>query len=140
MENASALPFILYKIDNMPFLYDFSVIDEKDIHTVSVSPKGWVSPIVIEYTVAQAHQYDTKVSVIWRIKGTTHCFTIPETLLNNISHGDYSSHFKEALENFRTDYVSWFTDEMYKECEWKYEYAEQYRRFVLPDSDNTRKN
>lgn len=83
--------------------------------------------------------YDTMASVIWRVKGTEHCFTIEEQALNHISHGNYKEHFQKALENFRLDYLSWFKDEMYKECKWKYEYEQQYGKFIIPDKDNESK-
>lgn len=119
----------------MPFYFDFNLANG-ELHTVEVSPIGWKGPITIEYITAQAHQYDTMVSVIWKIKGTDHCFTIFEQRLNHISHGDYKAHFKEALENFRIDYLSWFKDEMYRNCEWKYEYEKQYGKLIIPDKDN----
>ena len=53
----------------MPFSFDFGLANG-ELHTVEVSPKGWRGPITIEYIVAQAHQYDTMASVVWRIKGT----------------------------------------------------------------------
>ena len=119
----------------MPFYFDFNLANG-ELHTVEVSPIGWKGPITIEYITAQAHQYDTMVSVIWKIKGTEHCFTIFEQRLNHISHGDYKAHFKEALEKFRIDYLSWFKDEMYRNCEWKYEYEKQYGKLIIPDKDN----
>lgn len=119
----------------MPFYFDFNLANG-ELHTVEVSPIGWKGPITIEYITAQAHQYDTMVSVIWKIKGTDHCFTIFEQRLNHISHGDYKAHFKEALEKFRIDYLSWFKDEMYRNCEWKYEYEKQYGKLIIPDKDN----
>lgn len=119
----------------MPFYFDFNLANG-ELHTVEVSPIGWKGPITIEYITAQAHQYDTMVSVIWKIKGTDHCFTIFEQRLNHISHGDYKAHFKETLENFRIDYLSWFKDEMYRNCEWKYEYEKQYGKLIIPDKDN----
>ena len=122
----------------MPFYFDFNLANG-ELHTVEVSPIGWKGPITIEYITAQAHQYDNMVSVIWKIKGTDHCFTIFEQRLNHISHGDYKAHFKEALEKFRIDYLSWFKDEMYRNCEWKYEYEKQYGKLIIPDKDNESK-
>ena len=119
----------------MPFYFDFNLANG-ELHTVEVSPIRWKGPITIEYITAQAHQYDNMVSVIWKIKGTDHCFTIFEQRLNHISHGDYKAHFKEALEKFRIDYLSWFKDEMYRNCEWKYEYEKQYGKLIIPDKDN----
>ena len=119
----------------MPFYFDFNLANG-ELHTVEVSPIGWKGPITIEYITAQAHQYDNMVSVIWKIKGTDHCFTIFEQRLNHISHVDYKAHFKEALEKSRIDYLSWFKDEMYRNCEWKYEYEKQYGKLIIPDKDN----
>lgn len=113
----------------MPFVFNFDW-SVGDIRTVEIYPNGWVNPITIEYIVAQAHKYDTTLSVVWRVKGTTHCFTISEQKLNVLSRGDYKKHFTEVLENFREDYLSWFTDDYYKDVEWKYEYKEQFGRFI----------
>lgn len=121
----------------MPFIFDFNVFDKEEIHTVEISPDGWNGPITIEYCVAQAHKFDTMLSVVWRVKGTTHCFTIEEQRINRLSHGgEYKDHFKKALEGFRKDYLSWFKEEEYKDCDWKYEYQKQYGRFIIQDKDN----
>lgn len=123
----------------MPFTFDFNLA-QGDKHTVEVSPNGWNGPVTIEYIVAQAHQYDTMVSIVWRIKGTQHCFTIPEQRLNQLSHGNnYKEHFQKALEAFRLDYLSWFREDEYKDCQWKYEYQQQFGKFIIPDKDNGRK-
>ena len=123
------------------FVFDFNnALD--GVHEISVSPNGWNGPITIEYCVAQAHQYDPMVSVVWRVKGTTHCFTMYEQRMNVLSHGKYSEHFKKALEGFREDYLSWFEDEFYEECQWKYEYQREFGRFIKPKekSDNKGKD
>lgn len=120
----------------MPFIFDFTPIPKEDLYTVDIRPNGWVSPITIEYTVAQVNMYDTMISVVWRVKGTTHCFTIPEQRLNHISHGDYAKHFTKALEAFRTDYLSWFSDDEYKDCTWKEDYRKQFGRFIKEGSRN----
>ena len=118
----------------MPFIFDFkNAIGE--IQSVEVNPKGWVSPLVVEYIVAQAHPYDVMRSVVWRVKGTEHCFTIEEQRINIISDGNYKEHFKKALEGFRKDYLSWFTDKQYDGCEWKYEYERQFGRFIIQDKE-----
>ena len=114
----------------MPFNFDFNN-KLTDIKTIDISPNGWKCPITIEYCMAQARPYDTMVSVCWRVKGTSHTFTIYENRLNLISNGDYSKHFKEALELFRQDYLSWFTLEEYENCEWRDEYKQQYSRFII---------
>ena len=59
----------------MPHIYDFSnCIGE--VMTVEGNPKGWSGPLIIEYGIAQHAKYDTQVSVVWRIKGTSHTFSI----------------------------------------------------------------
>ena len=124
----------------MPFVFDFrQALSEPK--TVTVNPKGWRCPIKVEYVVAQAHKYDTSLSVVWRVKGTTHCFSIYEPNINDWSKGKgYELHFQTALENFRTDYLGWFRDEAYKDAEWKWEYEAQYGRLILEDEDNRSKN
>lgn len=114
----------------MPFIYDFNKA-MTDVQTVDIQPKGWKGNIIIEYVVSQVNRYDTMLSVVWRVKGTTHCFVIPEQRLNVMSNGDYKKHFTQALEAFRTDYLTWFSDDMYEKCEWKDEYKEQYGRFII---------
>lgn len=116
----------------MPHIFDFNNCLE-DIHTVEVSPKGWKGPLTIEYSVAQNSKYDTQVSLVWRIKGTTHTFSIYQKRLNVISNGNYKKHFEEALEGFREDYLSWFKEDKYKEVDWKNEYKEQYGNFIIQD-------
>lgn len=114
----------------MPFIYDFNKA-MTDVQTVDVQPKGWKGNVTIEYVISQVNKYDTMLSVVWRVKGTTHCFVIPEQRLNVLSNGDYKKHFIQALEAFRADYLSWFTDEMYEKCDWKNEYKQQYGRFII---------
>jgi hypothetical protein len=119
----------------MPFNFDFSLA-QGDMHTAEISPKGWNGPLTIEYIVAQAHKFDTMVSVVWRVKGVDHCFTIPEQRINQLSHGNYAEHFTKALEAFRLDYLSWFRDEQYKDCQWKYDYQRIFGKHIIPDKDN----
>jgi hypothetical protein len=115
----------------MPFNFDISNAITKPVE-VEVNPKGWKNPITVEYAVAQAHRYDTMVSVVWRVKGTQHCFTIGEQKLNQISNANYKKHFEEVLTNFRIDYLNWFEDPIYKDAEWKYEYQRQFSGLILP--------
>lgn len=113
----------------MPFIYDLKQ-GLTDIQTVDVNADGWENTVTIEYVVTQVNKYDTMLSVVWRVKGTTHCFVIPEQKLNVMCNGDYKKHFKQALEGFRADYLSWFTDEEYDRCEWRDEYKQQYGRLI----------
>ena len=118
----------------MPFVFDLNnAISE--IYTVQVSPKGWRSPLTIEYGIAQANKYDTTLSVVWRVKGTEHCFSIGEQRLNVISHGHYKEHFEKALEGFREDYLSWFQSEEYDGCQWRDEYKKQFDRLIIGEQD-----
>jgi len=116
----------------MPYVFDFTRCIG-DIKTVEVNPDGWRGPLVVEYGIAQNSKYDTQLSVIWRVQGTTHTFTIYERRLNVISHANYKKHFEEALEGFRKDYLSWFSDEAYADAGWKYEYESQYGNLIIPE-------
>lgn len=118
----------------MPFEFDFSKCFTTPTR-VEVNPKGWRTPIVVEYGIAQAHKYDTMKSVVWRVLGTTHTFTIFENRLNVLSNANYKKHFEEVLANFRIDYLNWFKNEEYKDAEWKWEYEKQFGRFILPEKD-----
>jgi hypothetical protein len=119
----------------MPNNFDFSnCISE--IKTVEINPKGWRGPITIEYSEAQVSKYDPMLSVVWRVQGTRHTFTIYERRLNVISHANYKAHFTEALENFREDYLSWFETPGWEQTPWVKEYQQQYGRFILPKSTN----
>lgn len=117
----------------MPFCFDMNNYD-KEIKEVQVNPDGWRGPVTVEYIIAQAHKYDTTVSVIWRVKGTQHCFTISEQKLNVVSHANYPKHFEEVLRNFRLDYLNWFSDPTYEKADWKYEYQRQFDKFILPET------
>jgi hypothetical protein len=114
----------------MPYIYNFSNI-LSDLHTVSVNPKGWKTPLFVEYGISQVNKYDPMLSVVWRVKGTTHSFVIPEQRLNVMSNGNYIEHFNKTLVAFREDYLSWFKDEYYSQCEWKKEYEEQYKDYII---------
>lgn len=119
----------------MPFVFDFNT-SLSDTKSVEVCPKGWRNPLTVEYVVAQAHRYDTELSIVWRIKGTTHCFTIGEQRLNVLSNGDYKKHFTKILENFREDYLSWFREPEYENAEWKYDYQRQYGKLIIEESSD----
>lgn len=122
----------------MPFIYNFEKAKMKPVE-VLVNPEGWKTPLTVEYVIDQAHNYDTMVSVIWRIKGTSHCFTIYEIKLNQLSNGDYKAHFEEVLRNFRIDYENWFTDPDYANADWKYEYQRQFDKYIIYDASTGEK-
>lgn len=113
----------------MPFIYDFNR-SLSGIKEISVNPKGWVNNLIVEYCIAQAHPYDTMASVCWRVKGTTHTFTIYEHKLKVSNKDDYAKHFTEILEAFREDYLSWFKEEEYRDCEWKWDYKREYGEYI----------
>lgn len=116
----------------MPFLFDFEK-SLSEIKEVKIYPKGWQPNIIIEYCFAQAHNYDTMISMCWRVKGTSHTFTIYDNKLKDICNNDYEKHFAEVLEKFREDYLSWFREEEYSECDWKWEYKRQFDRFIIEE-------
>lgn len=122
----------------MPNIFDFSNC-LGEIYSIKVYPVGWVNPVTVEYATAKAHKYDTQLSVVWRVKGTTHTFTIYEQKLNILSKGDYKKHFEEALTNFRLDYLRWFKEDEFRDAGWKYEYQEQYGQLILPEGDKDRR-
>lgn len=101
---------------------------------MAVQPKGWRQPLFVEYGSAQKSEYDTQLSVVWRVKGTTHTFAIYERRINVMSHGNYKEHFEEALSNFRLDYLSWFKDDEYRGATWIDEYRQQYGKYIIPES------
>lgn len=111
------------------FIFDFSKC-LSGISRVSVDPSGWRGPLVIEYGLAQVGKYDTHVSVVWRVAGTRHTFAEYESTLTKYSKSNYAKHFKETLEGFRDDYLSWWEDERYDGCEWRDEYKEEFGRFI----------
>ncbi len=113
----------------MPFNFDFNN-RLTEIKTVTINPKGWFGPIDIEYCAAQARIYDTLVSICWRVKNTSHTFTVFEHQINKFSNGDYAKHFTETLESFREDYLSWWSLPKYEGCQWRDEYRLQYGNLI----------
>jgi hypothetical protein len=107
----------------MPHHCDFSEFDK--IYEIEIDVIGWVSPLNIEYSYVMDFE-DTKL--YWRVKGTTHTFTIPVTELNKISKGNITQHLQQALTVFRDDVVKW-TVEGLKE-KWMREYSYMYRNFI----------
>lgn len=122
------------KISDLMFVFDFDKCIS-GYKTVEVFPKGWVLPLYVEYGIAQVREYDPQMSVVWRVKGSSHTFTIYENRLNIISNGDYKKHFELALTNFAKDYRMWFKDEEYEGVEWKYGYLNDIGRYILQEDD-----
>jgi hypothetical protein len=108
----------------MPFNYDFSKLES--IKEIKVSPSGWVNPIIIEYGIGI---WSDLQSFYWRVKGTTHTFTIPVVRMNYISKGNYELHFQEVLEAFREDYIGWSEENFY--CEWMQQYRDNYSKYII---------
>ena len=108
----------------MPYVHDFSTL--RDVKEVRISPKGWTSPIVVEYGVGERYG----PTYFWRVKGTKHTFVIPMLRLNYISQGDYAAHFKDVLEKFlENDYNEWKRKGF--PIEWMREYRDEFEKFVL---------
>lgn len=118
----------------MPFVFDFNKCIK--IKKVSVNPRGWRGPIEIEYGLAQVNRFDTFTSIVWRIVGTSHTFTEYEPVINKYAKSNYAEHFTKTLEGFRDDYLSWWEDKRYKDCEWKNEYREQFGKLIIKDENN----
>jgi len=108
----------------MPNRVDFSEI--KNIKDISVNPDGWINPLYVEYGLGMHYNLPC---YFWRVKNTEHTFVIPIARLEFLSSGEYSKHFKEALEGFREDYLEWKNAGF--ETKWMQEYRKEYGRFIL---------
>lgn len=96
-----------------------------------ITPKGWVTPLVVEYALVRVGDFDPLNSVCFRIKGTNHTFAQFDKSINLTYHGEYKKYFEETLEKFREDFLSWEKDEEYRECEWRKEYCEEYKGRII---------
>lgn len=112
------------RLNSMPNFYDFSKLE--NLKELIVNPKGWVNPLIIEYGVGYHGEI---ISYYWRIKGTKHTFIIPILRIDYLSEGDYSSHFEEALEGFREDYLSWHNNNFF--TPWMKEYEKEFQKFII---------
>jgi hypothetical protein len=108
----------------MPNNFDFSKLE--NVKIIEVNPSGWISPLYIEYGIAE--RFDI-LSYCWRVKGTLHTFVIPVARMDFLSSGDYKTLFNETLEGFREDYISW--QEKKIEAPWVDEYRQQYKSFIV---------
>jgi len=111
----------------MPYNFDFSQLT--DIKTIEVHPKGWITPLQVEYGIAEDIKTYGKLSYFWRVKGTQHTFVIPIVRLDFLSKGDYKKHFNETLESFREDYITWKKEGF--QYEWARDYERQFSQFVV---------
>lgn len=107
----------------MPHHFDFSQFEK--IEETSIDVIGWNSPLLIEYSYANEVN-DTKL--FWRIKGTSHTFTIYVSELNRLSNGDYKNHFQQALTVFREDILEWIASGLQEK--WMREYVYMYQKFI----------
>ena len=104
----------------MPYYHNFTNLEH--INTKEISPFGWITPIYIEFEIANNTYY-------WRVLGTKHTFSIPLARMNYTVAGNYEEHFKMVLENFKDEYLEWkkqgFT------TDWMKEYEKEYMLFIL---------
>lgn len=112
----------------MPYNFDFKYLN--DIKIIEVNPKGWVTPLTVEYGITEDTRYNM-LSYFWRVKGTTHTFVIPVIRMDFLSSGDYQKHFNTALTNFREDYLNWINNPNHLELSWVKEYKQQYKNFII---------
>lgn len=110
----------------MPHIVDFDTLD--GVKEVLVKPKGWISPLYVEYGVGL--QYNTTPCYFWRVKGTSHTFVIPVVRFHYLSSNEYEQHFCEALEGFREDYMGW-QEQGFEQADWQQEYRDQFSRFIV---------
>jgi hypothetical protein len=96
------------------------------VKELSLSVKGWVSPLTIEY--AYAIFEDGKNTLFWRIKGTAHTFIIDASQFNIMSKGNAESHFINFLTQFRNELDEWADEE--NQTEWMRSYLYMYRNFI----------
>lgn len=108
----------------MPNNKDFSNLTNKKEILVDVD--GWIKPLIIEYAIGY---HAENLSYFWRVKGTNHTFTIPVIRIDFLSQGNYASHFKEVLIQFREEYNQWKQQNFY--TDWMKEYKQQYNNFII---------
>jgi hypothetical protein len=111
----------------MPHNFDFSKL--KNIKTIEISPKGWISPLYVEYGIYTGAETGEISSYFWRVKGTSHTFVIPISRMDYLSSGDYKKHIENVLEVFKEDYLLWNTEGFIHE--WSREYRDQYSRYIV---------
>ncbi len=106
----------------MPYVKDFSALRGRGSFDLEVP--GWL-PIKIEYGY---DYFSTLLYFFWRIAGTNHTFKISYVDLMNETKGDYESHIKSFLQNFRLEYLGWLKGGLTEP--WMREYHEQYKNIV----------
>ena len=112
----------------MPHNFDFSGIE--NFKSMEINPQGWISPLHVEYGVANDIQNFSGIpSYFWRVKGTLHTFVIPVLRMDFLSGGDYKKHFENALIAFREDYLTWQKEGF--ATDWSREYECQFKNFII---------
>ena len=81
----------------MPHIYNFENCIG-DIKEVKINPKGWINPITIEYGITQHNVHDPMLSIVWRVKGTTHTLT---TNFRNKKAATYPLRQRKGFRNCR---------------------------------------
>src|SRR5208283_826367 len=104
----------------MPNIKNFSTLE--NIKQVEIFPVGWIHPVIIEYGIYKS----VPSYYYWRVKGATHTWEIAVTRLDFLSKGDYKTHFINALESFRDEYLIWATQNFY--IPWQQEYYNQFNK------------
>ena len=107
----------------MPYNLDFSLL--KNVKAIQVGPKGWASPLFVEYGILD----EDMPLYCWRVRGTAHTFKIPVVRMDFLSSGDYKNFFGDALEVFREDYLTWKAEGFVDG--WPREYERQYSGLIL---------
>lgn len=112
----------------MPNNFNFSNI--KDVKTIEVSPTGWITPLYVEYGIFEDIAfYGGSPCYFWRVKNTEHTFVISTTRMDFLSSGDIKNHFRDVLEKFKEDYLTWKEEGFI--TQWSREYEHQYSRFII---------
>lgn len=111
----------------MPHYFHFDVFDKSEIHELEIiNLNGWINNLTIEYGFGNFAA--TSNTLYWRIKGTAHTFTIPSKEFNLLSKGNYENHFKEVLDIFRKDIITWVNDGLTEE--WMREYVFMFQKYI----------
>jgi len=111
----------------MPHHVNFDTLENQlsDVDIMDIDVIGWKKPLQIEYVYVKDHVN----KLFWRVKGTTHTFTIELEQLNKISQGDYVLHFQQALTVFRDDLIKWAAEGLTEK--WMREYLYMYKNYII---------
>ena len=106
----------------MPYVKDFSTLRGRGSFDLEIP--GWL-PIKIEYGY---DYYSTVLYFFWRVAETNHTFKISYVDLMQNTAGDYETHIKNFLQDFRKEYLGWLRGGLTEP--WMREYHEQYKIIV----------